>query len=137
MAANIAILSQGSSITVGTGKTPINDFLGFNAPGAPSPEIDTTHLGSVAKEAKAGLPDLGQATMNLHANDEDPGQSALRTLAISGAEDEYEITLSNGAKYAFNAVVLQFSMPSFDRDTVLTRTVVLRLSGDYNFTAAP
>lgn len=134
MAANIAISAQNSQLTVGVGKVPINDLLGFNAPGAPSAEVDVTHLGSDAKEAIAGLPDLGQATLNLHGNDRDPGQAALFALSNNGLEDEFELTLFNGDKYAFTAVVLQFSMPSLSVDSAVTRTVVLRLSGQYNWT---
>ena len=131
MAVNIAVPTQGTTVQVNNDTTPVelNDVLSISIPGTPSPTIQVSHLQSTEVEKISGLRDNGQATLQLHTNDVDPGQVIVDGLATSGATDQMLITLANGHNYTIDYTVSQLGVLDGSINGVYTRNLVIEVSG--------
>lgn len=130
-----AIRTQGTLVQRGNGATPevfttIGEVVDFSGPGGKASIIDTTHLGSVAKEKLPGLPDEGSFTLTLNWVPSDAQQTALET-------DRYNQTLRNfrvvytdlgATQRNFAAFVMGFQTDGKADDKVVAK-VDLEISG--------
>lgn len=130
-----AILTQGTVIRIGDGGSPevfsdIAEATGFDMPGADPTEIDVTHLGSVAKEYKLGLPDFGRMTFTVNWIPDDATHVTLKTLARATTKTatNFRIVLSDGTIWQFTAYVYTQAIGAAP-DDVLRSTITLRITG--------
>lgn len=95
----IDIDTTGLTITAGTATaTPVTwtavanvlSFTGFDGSAA---ELDRTNLSSTAKEYILGLVDSGAFSIELHTDNNDAGQAALRAKQQSGASTNFKLVL--------------------------------------------
>lgn len=138
--ANNAVKSQGTKLeikTTGTTYVEVKGFKDFSGLGGGSAAvIDTTDLGSTAKEKAMGLPDEGQVSVNMVFLPKDPGQLAMRQARGTQAATGFRITLSDTTKYEFNAFVLTFERNG-GVDDVINAAATLEITGAVAETAAP
>lgn len=94
-----------------------------------SPEIDVTHLRSLAKEYLLGLQDFGNVGIRLWIpSTSNAGQARLRALKESAAAAAFSITLASGQVAAFMALVKSFSFEEITPDSALGGSVTLRVT---------
>lgn len=80
----LAILTQGTTFSLGSGPTVINGVQSVTGVGAgKAKEIETTTLASTAKEFRMGLQDFGSFNMSFIWDKDDAGQALMYT-AMSG-----------------------------------------------------
>lgn len=108
--------------------TEIGEVSGASGFDGQAPEVDTTHLRSVAKEYLLGLQDFGNVTLNVFLKNADAGQIQLRTIKESGAEKVFTIQLSDGTVSAFAGYVKGFTFAA-ERDGAVSGQVTLRVTG--------
>ena len=104
----------------------VSSVAGFDGT---APEIDVTHLRSVAKEYLLGLQDFGNVTLNIFLKDGDTGQTKLRTLKSSGNAAVFTITLSDNTVACFVGRVSQMTF-SAERDGAVSGQVTIRVTGE-------
>lgn len=144
MTTSNAIKTQGSTLQVGDavpGTSPLSyltvgDLQSISGPGGQAAEIDTTHLGSAAKEYLIGLPDNGEITLAGSFVESDVGQRELRTAREAQTSRDVKITLSDGVILAFVAFVRAFSINE-QPDTKVDFSCTLRVTGAVTYTPAP
>jgi hypothetical protein len=103
----------------------VRSYSGFDGEAS---EIDVTDLSSVAKEYRLGLIDNGKLTLNLNVDDVDAGQVALRAAVVSGAVQDFKITLPNTKTRSFSALVKSFT-ESGAVDGVVQGDCAMRITG--------
>lgn len=95
-----------------------------------SPEIDVTHLRSLAKEYLLGLQDFGNVGVRLWLpSTADTAQARLRALKESASTAAFSITLASGQIAAFMGLVKSFSFDELAADGAVGGTVNLRVTG--------
>lgn len=99
-------------------------------------EIDTTHLGSSAKEYLLGLQDFGNYALQVFMpSPNDTGQTRLRALKAQAAAAAFLITLASGQSAAFMALVKSFAVDSIEPDGTVRASINLRVTGEPSFFA--
>jgi hypothetical protein len=101
----------------------------FNIAGGQKAEIAVTTLCSTAVETRLGLPDYGEATMNVNFVPGDPAQVELEAANTDGLARWFKVVLPNGcAVLSFQAFVRQISL-SIGVNQALQGTIGLRITG--------
>jgi hypothetical protein len=137
MAVNQAIPTQGTTFSIGTAPgTAIGDVVSWTGPRFDRSDIDVTHLSSDAKEYIPGLKDAGEFSMDVNFNLHDEGQKAVWDALDSTAAQHVTVTLANGDKLEFEAVVKGFETAG-NADDKVTGSITLRITGDVTETVAP
>lgn len=108
--------------------TEVGEIVDWDGPGGSAAEIDTTHLGSTAKEYIIGLADEGTFSFNLNCNFTDTGQTACRTARANRTSNTYKVTYSDSTYQSFTAYCMQFST-SGGIDGKVDGSISLRISG--------
>lgn len=85
--------------------TEINNIADFSGFDGSTSELDKTNMQSGAMEYQAGLQDFGQFSMNIHIDNSDAGQLALRAAKALAATKTFKLALPNGKVRAFNGFV--------------------------------
>lgn len=115
----------------GAAYDPIGELLSFTGPGGSAAVINATHLGSIAREKKMGLPDEGQFSfeVNLDPADTD-GQVAVRTARTNRTLSQFqlELTDSGPTTLTFNGYVLEFSV-SGGEDDLIKASITIEITG--------
>lgn len=102
----------------------LRDIAGFDGE---APDVDSTHLESLAEETEPGLQSFGQVTFALNLVT-DTGQARLRALKESGTITAFSATLSDGRVAAFRAWVKSFSFSAPGPNSIVTGSVTLRVT---------
>jgi hypothetical protein len=89
--------------------TEIADVPDFGGPDGTASEIDTTHLGSTAKEFLMGLPDEGSISLSINWEPSDNGQQAVIAARKARTEKDFKITYSDSSTATFKGYVLGLS----------------------------
>jgi len=139
--------SQGTVFAVGAGNaatvaassdtfTSIVGVVSFDGPGGEATVIDTTHMGSTAKEKLMGLMDEGQLSLTTNYSSGDAGQAALRSARASRTLKNIKITFADsGAETAdFKAYVLGMPL-SGGVDDKVGAVFSLEITGAITWTA--
>ena len=87
----------------------IGKVVSFDGPSGSASVFDETHLQSVAKEKRMGLPDEGKFGMSLIMDPDDTGQLATRTAREDRTEKDFRVTYSDDSVQTFSGYVLGFS----------------------------
>lgn len=106
-----ALSSQGFTFEIGNGDSPltyteVEEITSFSGLDGQSAEIDSTHLGSVAKEFFMGLPDYGSFALEVNHLPSATGQQAMRAARAATTIQDFKFTLSNGSTATFQGFVL-------------------------------
>jgi hypothetical protein len=89
--------------------TEIGEVTDFSGPDGTASEIETTHLGSTAKEFLMGLPDEGSLSLSINWQADDTGQTAVREARAARTEEDFKITYSDASTATFKGYVLGLS----------------------------
>ena len=108
--------------------TEVGEIVDWDGPGGSASEIDTTHLGSSAKEYIIGLADEGTFTFSLNADFSDTGQQACRTARANRTSNTYKVTYSDSTYQTFTGYCMSFST-SGGVDDKVNASITLRISG--------
>lgn len=126
--------TTGGTLTAANGTlTPlgfveVGEIVDFDGPGGSAAVYNVTHLRSVAKEKRVGLPDEGQFTMNLNCVHTDPGQMAVAAARTARTLKNFRVTYSDSVTDTFGAYVLSFPKSGASDDKV-SRALTLEISG--------
>lgn len=130
-----AIKTQGTRVQRGNGATPevffdIGEVVDFSGPGGKASIIDTTHLGSVAKEKLPGLPDEGSFTLTLNWVPSDAQQTALEADRYNQALRNFKViyTDAGATVRSFAAYVMGFTTDGKPDDKVVAK-IDLEITG--------
>lgn len=137
-----AVLSYGAKLRI---KDPANGTIidvggltDFNGPQTSRSEIDTTTLGSTAKEYALDLKDMGTFTSTMQTRYGDPAQRILLANMDSTDSLEFELVLPDDG-YGKGPVTLTFNgrVQSFpvqgSMGQVMTTSLGIRITGDVAF----
>ena len=132
-----AIETQGTVFKIGNGDSPltytvISEVVSFSGFDGSAAEIDTTHLGSTAKEYLMGLQDFGNLTLESNYLPADAGQVKLRTAKASREVQDFKIEFSDSSTATFQAYVLSASI-SGGVDAKVDTSFNLRITGNVTF----
>jgi hypothetical protein len=110
-----AIASQGTKFYIGQEVSPttyiqVGEVQTFDGPSGQANVIDTTHLGSAAKEKLIGLPDEGQITIGGNYVSSDNGQDEMFEARNTQQRRDFKLELSNGELWLFQGYVLAFNI---------------------------
>jgi hypothetical protein len=115
----IDIDTTGLTITAGTATatpttfTAINNLLSFSGFDGTAAELDRTNMQSTAKEYLLGLIDGGQFSVEIHIDNNDAGQAALRAKQQSGAATAFKLVLPGAVSnltYTFSGLIKKFAV---------------------------
>ena len=130
-----ALKSQGMTIGIGDGASPevfttIGEVNSIGGLGGQAAEIDSTDLGSAAKEIRMGLPDEGTASLGMFWLPKDTQHALLRSKRNSQVAVNFRITFTDSppSTMTFLAFVLGIEIGN-EVDGVTTGSVTLRVSG--------
>lgn len=134
----MTINAQGTTIQVdnatpGTADTAIGKVKSFSGFDGEASEIDVTHLGSTAKEKRAGLQDFGGFTLEWQTDFSDSGQDILRAAQASGATKTFLVTFADGTTAQFQAIVKNAQRVSGGVDAVIDGGATLSIDGAVTF----
>lgn len=130
----MAIRTQGTLVEVQNAGTwlPVGEITNFDGPGGDSPEIDTTHLQSTAREYILGLKDEGDFTFDANLVPDDAGQVFVRQCRDANPPPAvpWRLTLTDAGttQLTFLARVKGFRMSGGTDDKVGV-AVSLRITG--------
>lgn len=129
-----AISAQGTTLqidttTPGTPDTEIANVFSFSGLDGEASEIDTTNLGSTAKEYRLGLKDFGNFSFEFHIDYDDAGQTELRGAGVSGTKKTFRLTLPNAKTVTFEAFVKNADSITGGVDATLNGGASLRITG--------
>ena len=132
----IDIDTTGLTITAGTATatpttwTTVNNLLSFSGFDGSAAELDRTNMSSTAKEYILGLIDSGQFSIELHVDNNDAGQAALRAKQ-GGAATSFRLVLPGAVSnltYTFSGLVKKFAVTG-GVDQLVKATADLRITG--------
>lgn len=137
--ASTAKSAQGSTMQVESDDPDVADtkiinlktFSGFDGENS---EIDVTNLDSEAKEYVSGLQDFGSFSMEWDVDYSDPGQNIVRAAQATGATKAFLLTLPNGEKAQFLAIVKNAQAINGGVDQTLTGSASLKITGSVDIT---
>lgn len=131
----IAYDSTGLAYTSGGTATPVTYTAVANVKSAngfdgAASELDTTNLASTAKEKKLGLVDNGGLSLELHQDNSDAGQVALRAKQVSGVITDFKLILPSGSlpTASFQGFVKKMSTNT-GVDALVTTAIDITISG--------
>lgn len=131
----VAYDSTGLAYTSGGTATPVTYTAVANVKSADgfdgaASELDTTNLASTAKEKKLGLVDNGGISLELHQDNSDAGQVALRAKQVSGAITDFKLILPSGSlpTASFQGFVKKMSTNT-GVDALVTTAIGITISG--------
>lgn len=132
-----AIESQGFTFEIGNGDSPltyteVSEITNFSLFDGSASEIDTTHLGSTAKEFLMGLQDFGSCSFDCNHLPSDTGQAAMRAAKASREIQDFEITFSDNSTATFQGFVLNNPLTG-GVDGKVDGSFNVRVSGDVTF----
>ena len=108
--------------------TAVGEINDWDGPGGSASVIDTTHLGSTAREKLMGLMDEGQFSFSLNNVFSDTGQQACRTARTARTLKGFRLTYADATVQTWNAYVLQFAT-SGGVDDKVNGSITLEISG--------
>lgn len=130
--------TTGKTITVGTATaTPVTYTAVANVrsissafDGAAS-EIDVTNLASTGKEFRLGLVDNGGARLEVHLDNGDTGQAAVRTAQVAGTQKNFKLILPSGTTptASFAGYVKSFPVTGVGVDGVVGASIEIKITG--------
>jgi len=135
MAASQAQIANGAKFQRGNGGTPevyqdvaeVND-IGMGAPSAP--DIDVSHLGSSAREKRAGLQDFGTATVKMNYVEGDAIQQAMEDEVGLNTPRNYRVVHTDGIHgYQYVLIIKSMGTTGYVVDGKLERTATFAVSG--------
>lgn len=127
----LGVSVSGTSPITYTNITEIKSFSGFDGSAA---TIDTTHLGSTAKEHIMGLQDWGKFTIETSFLHADAGQDILRAAKASRALHYFKLTLSDSTTATFSGYVMSAPVKG-GIDAAVEGSFEIAISGDVTFSA--
>jgi len=138
----IAIDTTGLTITDNTDTatatpetwTEIGEVVDWDGPSESAAEIDMSHLQSVAKEVKMGIPDSGTFTFTVNWHPQGTGQLALQTARAGSLEKDFKITYSDLSTETFSGFVLGFPRSGGGVDDKVVGNVTIRITGATDIT---
>jgi hypothetical protein len=145
--ASQAIEAQGTIIAIGQGDATttlpgvdVFDTIGetqtWDGPSGSASVIDVSHLGSIRREKRMGLPDEGQFTFTMNRIFGDAGQASAKQARSDRELRTFKVTYSDGSIDAFTGYVLEFPT-SGGVDQVVTGSMTVEISGAVDTTEAP
>lgn len=137
----MALVSQGTTLTWNT--NAVGEIVDINGPTSTRDEIDSTNLGSTAKEFQLALVDNGTLSMTVNCKPADLGQEGLegdfntdpppsRAVLITLPIDTDQ-SHSTATTLAFNARCSGFEL-AVATDAIVQINVSLRLTGAVTWT---
>ncbi len=136
-----AIKTQGFTLEIGdpgdspTTLTAIGEITNYSAFDGQAAEIETTHLGSTAKEFIMGLQDFGGFNIDVNHLPSDTGQTEARAAKTSGNKKLFLATNSDGSNATFEGFVLS-NPQSGGVDAKVDASFAIRITGDVTFAAS-
>jgi len=113
----------------GVAWTTIANIKTFTAFDGAAANIDVSNLQSTAKEYLTGLKDLGQFSLELDLDSNDPGQNALLVSQSESSRRPFKLTLPNNATATFTGLAKKVTA-SGGVDSGMKRSVDILISGD-------
>jgi hypothetical protein len=135
-----AIETQGTTLGISaTGTSPISytnitEIVSFSGFEGSAQVIDTTHLGSSAKEKLMGLQDWGKFTIETSYLAGDSGQDLLRTAKGNRALHYFKLTLSDSSYMTFSGFVLSAPIKG-GVDAKVDGSFEIEISGNVTFSS--
>lgn len=133
------IATQQTELARGDGAEPevftkIPDVTNISGPNETKDEIDVTSFDSTAREYIPGIGDSGELTFDLNFRPDDTQQQGLRADKDAGTARNYQITLTDGTTFTFEAIVTAFTLTAATNDA-WRGSVTLKISGavDWDF----
>jgi len=132
-----AIEAQGTLLEIGTTAADaasdtyiaVAEVVDFNGPGGSAQVIDATHLQSVAKEKKKGLPDSGQFTCNVNRIFSNAGQQRALVAWKSNDAYNFRVTYPDSTVHRFKGFVMQFPTQG-GVDQLIKGSVTIEITGE-------
>lgn len=112
--------------------TAINNIADFSGLDGSVSELDKTNMQSGAMEYQAGLQDFGNFSINVHIDNTDAGQLALRAAKSAAATKAFKLVLPNGKLRVFKGFCKKFS-ESGGVNALHKGSVDVRITGVVNF----
>lgn len=112
--------------------TAINNIYDFSGLDGSVSELDKTNMQSGAMEYQAGLQDFGNFSINVHIDNTDAGQLALRAAKSAAATKAFKLVLPNGKLRVFKGFCKKFS-ESGGVNALHKGSVDVRITGVVNF----
>jgi hypothetical protein len=112
----------------------VGEVVSFSGPGGQANVIDVTHLGSVRREKRMGIPDEGQLTLEMNLVPSDAGQAKLTAARADRTLDTGRLFLTDdsGTILTFDAYCTQFSIQGAVDDKIQA-SATLELTGEVNW----
>lgn len=100
--------------------------------GSPSTLINITSAGSSVEEHRVGVPDYGDATIEMYYQPDDSFQQELDDMLDNGLTREFKLLMPEGTKnqLRFNAYVSDMPL-SIPYNDVVKTTITLTITGSY------
>lgn len=94
-------------------------------------EIDVTNLASTGKEFRLGLVDNGGARMDIHLDNADAGQVAVRSAQVASTQKAFKLILPSGTTptASFNGFVKSFPVTGVGVDGVVGASIDIKITG--------
>jgi hypothetical protein len=130
-----AVIANGCKFLRGDGGTPevfteVAETFDVGTGAASAPDIDVSHLGSVAREKRGGLPDFGSATVQMNYVQGNAQQEAMEAEAGKNVVRNYKTLLPDGIHGWVTVLILKsMSTTGFVVDGKLVRTATFAVSG--------
>lgn len=120
--ANKYIAGKGTTIgvTIASAVTTLAQVQKITPPKMSREEIDTSHLGSLAKEKMAAIADGGDVEFTVEWWPEDTGHAYLWTSFQAGANETWTITLSDGTTIVFTGFLKEFPWDEVSLESAVT-----------------
>jgi hypothetical protein len=134
--ATLAILANGAKFQRGDSATPTEAFtdipevVSVTTGAGTAPDIDVSHLGSIAREKRAGLPDYGQMTAVMNYVQGNAVQIAMEAEAGTNVQRNYRIVFpdtTHGRLFSLN--LKTFALSGFAVDGKIEATATFSVSG--------
>jgi predicted secreted protein len=134
----MAMRTQGTKIehlkTLPSTYEAIGQVIDFDGPGGKASIIDTTNLGSVAKEKLPGLMDEGSFSMTCNYDSTDLGQTALQAARTAQTSVQMKVTFTDTATAVFTAYVMEMKVTG-KADSKVEVAFTLEITGAVTWTA--
>jgi len=134
------IETQGTVLKRGNSASPevftaIPSVVSIDGPTATNEEIDTTHLGSTARESIGSLPDYGSMNLEVMWDERDATHAAMRTDFQNRTVRNYQVIDTGSPQKTGNFSGWIKTLPqSYNANDVVRGSIEIRLTGAFNVT---
>ena len=124
-------------VDVSSTLTAVAQVVSISGPDSAVPEVETTHLGSTAKEYRPGeIPEAGTIDFSILFDPGNTGHAELVTLAKTPSVVSWQVTFTDGSTMDWEGFLTSFSVSGMEDESNLAADCTVRITGQITFTGA-